>query len=341
MLKRDLTHMDLLRAVGISLVVLRHSFSPFRNSWDVSKYYQYSPMADFIGRYISTISMPLFVFISGYIYYYLRNNLGKYSSYKILLNKKSRRLIVPYLILAPIYIYFFLDYTSITSFLAHLWTGSGHLWFLLMMFLMFLIYYKFETFLCNHYIISMVIGLFLYFLIIPTSFFDLQPITKLCKYFVFFQMGNLFNKYSLTILSYLKNKVLLIYFMHLTLFGIYFYLYQTIENKYIMVIVKQINLVLSILALCFVYGFLNVIITRYPSFVSKLKPSIRFINYNSYYIYLIHQPILKVFFTFIFVQHMQISSAIILAFIVSMSFSILLGSLLMKQKLGRALIGSN
>lgn len=333
--------MDLLRAVGISLVVLRHSFSPFRNSWDVSKYYEYSLIADFTGSYISTISMPLFVFISGYIYYFLRNNLGKYSTYKILFNKKSRRLIVPYLVLAPIYIYFFLDYTSITSFLAHLWTGSGHLWFLLMMYIMFLSYYKFENYLCNHVIISLLIGLFLYALILPLNYLGLDPLVRVCKFFIFFQLGNLFNKHSLTILKYLKDKVLLLFLLHLILFVTYFYFVQILENKYALFALKQFTLLLSILALCFVYGFLNVIIVLYPRFVTKLKPLIEFTNLNSYYIYLIHQPLLKIFFTFLFVQQMPMVLAIIAAFTGSMSISILIGNFLMKQKIGRALIGSS
>ncbi|WP_179019476.1 acyltransferase family protein [Winogradskyella forsetii] len=340
MLKKDLSHMNLLRAVGITLVVLRHSFSPFRRSWDVSKYYEYNIIADCLGKYISTISMPLFVFISGYIYYFLRNNYGKYSDYKTLFKKKSRRLIVPYLILAPIYIYFLLDYDSMLSFLSHMWTGAGHLWFLLMMFVMFLLYYKFENFLCKHYIFSILLGVFLYMLVLPLSYINLQPLALVCKYFIFFQMGNLFNKYSTEILGYLKGKVLVLFLMHLFLFGIYFYAINVFENKYVLFGISKFLLVLSILALCFIYGFLNIVTVKYVKFVSKIKPVISYINHNSYYLYLIHEPLLKVFFTFLFVQKMPIVFAISLAFILSMGISLFLGNLLMKLKIGRALIGS-
>lgn len=332
--------MNLLRAVGITLVVLRHSFSPFRNSWDVSKYYEYNIIADGLGRYISTISMPLFVFISGYIYYFLRNNYGKYSDYKTLFKKKSRRLIVPYLILAPIYIYFLLDYDSILSFLAYMWKGAGHLWFLLMMFVMFLLYYKFENYLCKHYIFSILLGVFLYVMVLPINYINLQPLGLVCKYFIFFQLGNLFNKHSYEILKYLKGKVLFLFLSHLILFSIYFYAITTFENKYVLFSINQFLLVLSLLALCFIYGFLNIVTIKHAKFVTRSKPLVSFVNHNSYYLYLIHEPLLKVFFTFLFVQKMPIVFAISLAFILSMSISLILGNLLMKLKIGRALIGS-
>ncbi|BAO77446.1 hypothetical protein WPG_3216 [Winogradskyella sp. PG-2] len=332
--------MNLLRAVGISLVVLRHSFSPFRNSWDVSKYYEYNVIADCLGRYISTISMPLFVFISGYIYYFLRNNYGKYGDYKTMFKKKSRRLIIPYLILAPIYIYFLLDYDSILSFLSYLWKGTGHLWFLLMMFVMFLLYYNFEKFLQKHYIFSLLLGVALYFIVLPVNYINLQPLGLVCKYFIFFQMGNLFNKYSSEILNYLKGKVLIIFLTHLVIFSVYFYALKSFENKYVLFGINQVLVVLSVLSLCFIYGFLNVITTKYKGFVNKINPTVSFINHNSYYLYLIHEPLLKVFFTFVLVQQLPIIWAISLAFILSMGISLFLGHLLMKLKIGRALIGS-
>ncbi|WP_367179564.1 acyltransferase family protein [uncultured Winogradskyella sp.] len=333
--------MNLLRAVGITLVVLRHSFSPFRNSWDVSKYYEYNIIADFIGRYTSTISMPLFVFISGYIYFFLRNNYNKYSSFKILFEKKSRRLIVPYLILAPFYIWVFLDYNSVLSFLSHLWVGAGHLWFLLMMFVMFLLYYKFETYLCKHYVFSIILGVFLYLIVLPLNYFHLQPLGLVARYFIFFQLGNLFNKNSTVILSFLKGKVLCIFLTHLVLFVIYFCSIKFFDNKYIQFSINQVLLVLSILSLFFIYGFLNVIITKHDNLVQKIKPTISFINHNSYYLYLIHEPLLKIFFTFLFVQNLPIILAISLAFVSSMTISLILGSLLMKLKIGRELIGGS
>jgi hypothetical protein len=205
---------------------------------------------------------------------------------------------------------------------------------------MFLLYYKFETYLWNHYIFSILLGIFLYLIVLPINYINLQPFGLVCKYFIFFQIGNLFNKYSYEVLKFLKGKVLFLFLSHLILFSIYFYAINTIENKYILFAVNNTLLILSTLALFFIYGFLNIVIEKHAKFVSKIKPSISFINHNSYYLYLIHEPLLKVFFTFLFVQKMPIAIAISLAFILSMGISLFLGNLMMKLKLGRALIGS-
>src|SRR5690554_1975209 len=108
---RKIDNIDLLKAFAI-IIVLRHSFAPYTGSWNFEVHYQYDEAANIIGKYISTISMPLFVFISGFIYSYLRNYLNKYDSFSNLLKKKTKRLLIPYLILAPLYLLTFLEVTS-------------------------------------------------------------------------------------------------------------------------------------------------------------------------------------------------------------------------------------
>ena len=205
---------------------------------------------------------------------------------------------------------------------------------------MFLIYYKFENYLWNHYVFSILLGIFLYAIVLPLNYINLQPLALVCKYFIFFQIGNLFNKYSYEVSKYLKGKVLLLFLSHLILFGIYFYAIKTFENKYVVFTINKFLIVLSVLALCFIYGFLNFVILKHAKFVAKIKPIVSFVNHNSYYLYLIHEPLLKVFFTFIFVQKMPIVLAISKAFLLSMGISLFFGNLLMKLKIGRALIGS-
>jgi fucose 4-O-acetylase-like acetyltransferase len=332
--------MDILMAIGISLVALRHSFSPYRRSWDVSKYYEYSMAADYVGNSISTISMPLFVFISGYIYHFLRSNYGKYSSYKILFNKKSRRLIVPYLVLAPIYIYFFLDYNSIGSYLAHLSTGSGHLWFLLMMCLMFLIHYKFENYLNNHIVVGIILGLFLYLFSTVFNYYNLQPLGRVSKFFIFFLLGNYTSRNSKSISNYLKGKVLYIFLIHLVLFSTYFFLIDSFENKYVLLAFKKSSLITSLLALALVYGFLNYVVNQFKNTLNKIRPATKLINHTSYYIYPIHQPILKVYFTFVLIQNLYPIVGVSIAFIGAMTISIILDNIIMNFKWGRVLIGA-
>ena len=229
---KTLNHMNLLRVFGISIVVLRHTFAPFTNSWKISEFYDYNIIADFIGRYISTLSMPLFVFISGYIYSYLRNSLKKYGTYKIVVYKKAKRLLVPYLFFALIYNYFFLEFDSIQSYLSHLWFGSGHLWFLLMMFIMFLLFYPFEKYFKNNIVYGLVIAVGLYLLVLPMHYLNLNPIAHVFKYFIYFYLGYLFYSHSLKVLDFLKGKSFILFVIHFLLFTGYFFTLKSTNNVY-------------------------------------------------------------------------------------------------------------
>lgn len=337
---KTLDHMNLLRVFGISIVVLRHTFAPFTNSWRISEFYDYNILADFTGRYISTLSMPLFVFISGYIYCYLRNSLNKYSTYRILTHKKTRRLLVPYLFFALIYNYFFLVYDSLQSYLSHLWFGSGHLWFLLMMFIMFLLFYPFERFFKRNIVKGVVIAIGLYLMVLPMHYLNLNPIAHVFKYFIYFYLGYLFYSHSTKVLGFLKGKSLLLFLIHLLLFTGYFFALKSTDNTYLSAVIDQTLLLLGLLSICFVYSSLNILYTKQKERINKYNGIIKSVNKNSYYIYIFHQPILKVFFSYALIQELFIPVAVISGFLLSFILSLVTSNLVLKSKAGRLLIGS-
>ena len=337
---KTLDHMNLLRVFGISIVVLRHTFAPFTNSWKISEFYDYNIIADFIGRYISTLSMPLFVFISGYIYSYLRNSLKKYGTYKVLTHKKIRRLLIPYLFFALIYNYFFLEFDSLKTYLIHLWFGSGHLWFLLMMFILFLLFYPFEKYFKNNIRNGFIIAIVLYMLVLPMHYLNLNPIAHVFKYFVYFYMGYLFSINSLKVLTFLKDKSIILFVIHLLIFIGYFFAIKSTSNLYITVIIDQTLLILGILSICFVYSALDVLFTKQKNLINKYNFIIKSVNTNSYYIYIFHQPILKIFFGYVFIQELYIPITVVSAFLLSFILSLIISKVLLKFKAGQLLIGS-
>ncbi|MBT8272668.1 MAG: acyltransferase [Bacteroidia bacterium] len=336
----NLDQMDLLRVVGILIVVLRHCFAPYTNSWDVSEFYEYNEAADFIGKYISTISMPLFVFISGYIYSYLRNALNKYPNYKILVSKKTRRLLIPYVVFAPLYIYFFLDFNSTLSFMKYLWTGSGHLWFLLMMFILFLMFYNFEDFFKKKLKFGFGISLLLYALVLPMHYIEMNPFAHVFKYFIFFYLGYVFLIHHAAVISFLKGKAIWLFIAHAVLFTVYFYVLKNSDGILLISLVKQGLLILSLLSLGFIYSFLDDLFKKLNDFLTTCRPQIKLINKNSYYIYIFHQPILQLFFGIALVQKLPITVVVISSFIVAVLLSLLLSILVQKTKLGKNLIGA-
>jgi fucose 4-O-acetylase-like acetyltransferase len=332
--------MNILRVFGISLVVLRHAFAPFTDSWNLSVLYEYNMVADFIGKYISTLSMPLFVFISGYTFSFLRNYLNKYHTYSILLEKKTRRLFLPYIVFALLYIYFFKEYSNVSEFLLPLWEGSGHLWFLLMIFILFIIFYPLESFFKKNITAGLVIAILCYFLVLPVHYLNLNPLAHVFKYFIFFYIGYLFRFKNDLILKRIHNKTALLVVIHLALFSTYFYLLKQSEDIYYTSVVNQMLLILGVISVTFAYSIINSILNH--SFFNKptVNKTVKIINDNSYYVYIFHQPILILLYSTLFFQKLHIAIVIILGFIISFVLALFFGYIFISTKIGRKLIGS-
>jgi len=132
-----LSDVSVLRSFAVFSVVLNHAFNPFMAYGEgmiqtpLSPYYM-SVFANFWG-----FRMPLYIFISGYLFSYLFNKKGKYTSFWGFTRNKFERLIIPYIIfsvlIALTYNQFKLEYFK--NFI----DGYEHLWFILMLFESFII----------------------------------------------------------------------------------------------------------------------------------------------------------------------------------------------------------
>ena len=78
-----------LRVFALCMVVLRHSFAPYTGAWDTNIDFELNKIISILGQYVSSISMPLYIFISGLLFSFLRNKLGKYPTMQILIQKKN------------------------------------------------------------------------------------------------------------------------------------------------------------------------------------------------------------------------------------------------------------
>lgn len=333
-----INNLNILRLFAITLVVLRHSFAPFTKSWDISKLYQYSESADILGQYIATISMPLFVFISGLLYSYLRNDLNKYPTHKILFRKKTKRLIRPYLFLAPLYIYLFSDANSFSTIMINLWKGTGHLWFLLMIFTVFMIFYPLEQFFKKKIPYGIIVVLALFILYPLFWRLDLFPIARAFKYLPFFFLGYFFYLKNTQISSMLRGKFWVLFLIHLLVFTITLRISDLIENIQLIYLFKiLITIPLGFLSISFLY----LLIEKLGEIKdSRLIKSIGNVNEMSYYIYIFHQPLLLVFFESKVFQKWEAQYVIILSFLFSFLTSLIVSNIIMNQKLGRKLIGA-
>lgn len=133
-----------LRAFAIILVVFGHSVILYSNSWSLYETNQSSRVLDVLKTIVNVIQMPLFIAIAGYC---LAFTLQRYNGVISFLLKKSRRLLIPFLVIGfawmiPLRLvsnYGAYQHESISKIVIDFLCGrdSGHLWFLPTLFFIF------------------------------------------------------------------------------------------------------------------------------------------------------------------------------------------------------------
>ena len=217
--KITLRELDYLKIIGVLLVVIGHCTSIYTGGWVFISPVK-SPIYGLIASYVYTFHVPMLVFVSGAIYYW-RINKGKYSTLKSLIINKFKRLLLPFLFIGILYsipIKYIIGMTdgnivgNIKSFVLGL--NTGHLWYLLMLFNIFILFYLYESFILNKKY-SIVLNLILFsILYISSGFFtNIFQINRAIQYSIFFYLGYEFfrSKDELILkLEKLKSKSILI-----------------------------------------------------------------------------------------------------------------------------------
>lgn len=123
---------SLMRVVAMTMIVLFHSFLFYTGTWWVFGGIVV-PVWVKVAKFLDSIDLSMFVFISGFLYGYLYLYKGKYRDIRSFLSNKVRRLLIPYLFWG-----FFVVVLPPSPFdWKILFVGSAHLWFLLMLFWLF------------------------------------------------------------------------------------------------------------------------------------------------------------------------------------------------------------
>lgn len=139
-----LFNIDLLRVYAVLSLLIWHCFFCPNLCWRLSEQEFTSPFVHKILYIISALfipdaNMPLFTFISGFVFAYLLS-IGHYSDWNIFFSKKSKRLFIPWIILGTVIALtsFEADFAAI-GFKYMAYGGGSHLWFLIMLFWLFLV----------------------------------------------------------------------------------------------------------------------------------------------------------------------------------------------------------
>ncbi len=132
-------NISVLRVFAMLMVVFYHCLCFYTPAWS-----KMPPVGSItiVARIVNTIDMPIFIFMSGYLYSYLYNFCNKYRNAGIFCVDKVKRLLIPYTFWGVFLCVIMPEMYSPVQLL----NGISHLWFLWVLFMMFAITFIKRTF---------------------------------------------------------------------------------------------------------------------------------------------------------------------------------------------------
>ena len=211
----------IIRFLSIVIVVFFHAYGmTYANHFPESIAFEYKYKYELFNQsYLINIAMPMFTVISGYLFGG-QLLLRKYSSFKKLVWKKSRRILIPYFVFT---IFFMFTTNSIS--IVPLYTGGyWHLWFLPMLFWCFIITYFFQNPILHNKKIEFSILLFFFILSLIDRFLPaFLGLHNVTKWYYWFYLGYIIKHYDSYIFHAIRQYqliywALIVYFITGVLF---------------------------------------------------------------------------------------------------------------------------
>ena len=281
------THFDVLKVITTVLVVFAHASRMYTGEGVVTPSLE-SPVLNYITKFIYAFHMPLFIGISGMVYGYCVDDLGKYNNTIDFLLNKGKRLLIPYLVfglayVAPVMVFFhFTDSSYIKYCIGGLFfvQNSRHLWYIIVLFEIFFVCAFLRKLLLKK---NLILEILVIILLFGISFFSGHltgkfAIATFANYLIYFYLGFLFNRYYDRIVKIIKNPITIVLMVIAYIF--------LLEYSF-----KAITILNSILGSCILIG----VTSYFPESFMK-KKQIAKANKNGFGIYLFHPMIIYVLF---------------------------------------------
>ena len=205
-----LAHLDFLRGLCVIIVVAFHClmFLIYGKIPAMRETYAQFEKINYCSPIV--VAMPLFTFISGYLYAYLRG-VGKYSKDWSFIKNKAKRLLLPFIFFVILFcITTEIRQTDSISLMKHIWLhiiygDYNHLWYLPVLFWCFIIIRLFEHLTTSK--ISILLFLLLIFVLswsIPVFRFILN-LGETIQWFFWFLLGYSYFKFKDYFMSLISN----------------------------------------------------------------------------------------------------------------------------------------
>ena len=199
----ELQNCNFAKNILMIIVIIYHSIMFWSGDWFSEEPIRSNSVLPVIAKWMNTFHISVFTLISGYIYYYVRFERNSYTKYKEFIKKKVKRLIIPYIFVAILWViplgYIFFRY-SVSDVINSFAIGKSpaQLWYLLMLFEVFALFPLFEKLIVKSTIASFAIVGSFWVLGVAGKYFDVnyfQIFTAFC-FISYFIVGFKLRQYS-------------------------------------------------------------------------------------------------------------------------------------------------
>ena len=345
---RNLYEVTVIRPVIIFLLVFMHSFTMFTggDTWPLPVGIHHVEAYRQLTWFTYSFFLEMFVFISGYLFCYQTSK--REIEWKSLIKKKAQRLLLPSIVFSTIYflIFFLNSGQSWGSAILNILSGSGHMWFLPMLFWCFLLGFLLTKILIPEWV-KLVVCCLLVAMSGVVGFLPFQ-IGKMCYYIFFFYLGVVvYNNKEYLSRKLSIGKILGLFVTYIVSYAILSSLKGEIVSlpatNIVMKIVKAAlvrisTLCYSLAGLLSLYSIVQYWLNAHPNW----KPSNMLLQLNSicFGIYIFHQFVLKYLYyktplsTYVGTYYLPW-----VGFGIALLSSIVMSVLLSKVRVGRLLLG--
>ena len=337
--RQELSNCTFIKTVLMLIVVIYHCIVFWTGTWFTKNPVYESNILSIIATWMNSFHIYGFALVSGYLFFFLKHEKNRYSTFSLFAVNKAKRLLLPYVFVSVIWVipfavyYFQYDVIEIIKRFV-LGTSPSQLWFLLMLFCVFMTFHPLSSFFEKHNIGGAIVVIVFYGIglvgsrVLPNIF----QVFRACTYIPLFWLGFKIRQYG----SQLMMRIPAVIWVatDVLLFAIIQYL-----SRFDGIIFKLLNLGL---------GFVLHIIGALMSFVvlQKIADKVKwkeskvfgFLGKNSMPVYLFHQQVIYMFVTMLnglINPYLHAGLNVIGAMVVSL----LISAILMKFKWTRTMIG--
>ena len=335
----ELDNCVFVKTVLMLIVVIYHGIIYWTGTWFPVELAFSSEILSLLSKWLNTFHIYGFALVSGYLFFYLKCECGKYGRFLPFAVNKAKRLLIPYIFVAsvwvaPFAVYFF-RYGAVQLIRRYvLGIFPNQLWFLLMLFGVFMIFYPISSFfekrnLCGAAAVLCIYGVGI---IGKMKIPNVYQIFEACAYIPFFWLGFKIRQYGSAFLRKIPIVVWLL--TDVALFALSEFV-SDYDGIFFALFKLGIAFVLHIVGALMAFVILQKLATKVNWKDSRV---FSIFSKNSMPVYLFHQQIIYLSVYFLngkLNPYLHATVNVIVALLISLSISLIM----MKFKWTRLLIG--